>query len=284
MERDTRANSSMTRRGFLSGSLAGSGLTLTTSMLGASAQAAQAPSSNTKSNPTELLASLIWDLVAANRILADQDVLDGYGHVSVRSERDTGRYLLARSMAPEITTADDIMEYDLESNPLDGRGRAMHSERFIHGEIYKARPDVKSVVHFHAPSVVVLSVTGETLRPIYHMAGFIGDGAPLFDVRKAAGKATNMLISDGALGKALSQTLGNHTVALMRGHGAVVVGESLQQAVGRSVYVKVNAEMQVQALGKKVEYLDAEEARLAGVANDSFPKDWDLWKEKAMKR
>jgi ribulose-5-phosphate 4-epimerase/fuculose-1-phosphate aldolase len=279
MERETRL--SMTRRGFLSGP----GLALTSSMLGASAQAvAQAPSNSAKSNPTEALASLIWDLVAANRILADQDVLDGYGHVSVRSERDASRYLLARSMAPEITSADDIMEYDLDSNPLDGRGRAMHSERFIHGEIYRARPDVKSVVHFHAPSVVVLSVSGETLRPIYHMAGFIGDGAPLFDVRKAAGKATNMLISDGALGKALAQTLGNQSVALMRGHGAVVVGESLQQAVGRSVYVKVNAEMQVQVLGKKVEYLDAEEARLAGIANDSFPKDWDLWKEKAMKR
>ncbi|HWF40140.1 MAG TPA: class II aldolase/adducin family protein [Candidatus Acidoferrales bacterium] len=271
---------SITRRGFLSGS----GLALT-AMLGVNEPAAgQNAASGVKTDATEAMASLIWDLVAANRILADQDVLDGYGHVSVRSERDAMRYLLARSMAPEITSADDIMEYDLDSNPIDGRGRAMHSERFIHGEIYKVRPEVKSVVHFHAPSVVLMSVSGETLRPIYHMAGFIGDGAPLFDIRKASGQMTNMLISDGALGRALAQSLGNKPMALMRGHGAVVVGESLQQAVGRSVYVKVNAEMQVQALGKRIEFLEPEEARLAGIMNDSFPKDWDLWKEKAMKR
>ena len=271
---------SITRRGFLSGS----GLALT-AMLGATGPAAaQSVAGGSKADATEATASLIWDLVAANRILADQDVLDGYGHVSVRSERDPMRYLLARSMAPEITTADDIMEYDLDSNPIDGRGRAMHSERFIHGEIYKVRPEVQSVVHFHAPPVVLMSVSGETLRPIYHMAGFIGDGAPLFDIRKASGKMTNMLISDGALGRALAQSLGNKPVALMRGHGAVVVGESLQQAVGRSVYVKVNAEMQVQALGKKIEFLEPEEARLAGIMSDSFPKDWELWKEKAMKR
>jgi len=271
---------SITRRGFLSGS----GLALS-AILGVSEPArGQNAANGSKADATEATASLIWDLVAANRILADQDVLDGYGHVSVRSERDPARYLLARSMAPEITTADDIMEYDLDSSPIDGRGRAMHSERFIHGEIYKVRPEVKSVVHFHAPPVVLMSVSGETLRPIYHMAGFIGDGAPLFDIRKASGKMTNMLVSDGALGRALAQSLGNKPVALMRGHGAVVVGESLQQAVGRSVYVKVNAEMQVQALGKKIEFLEPEEARLAGIMSDSFPKDWELWKEKAMKR
>ena len=276
----TRFLEGITRRRFLSGS----GLAVTSSMLSAAAQAPAQNQAAAKSNEVESMAGLIWDLVAANRILADQDVLDGYGHVSVRNERNPARYLLARSMAPEITTADDIMEYDLDSNPIDGRGRAMHSERFIHGEIYKVRPEVKSVVHFHAPSVVLMSVSGETLRPIYHMAGFIGDGAPLFDIRKAAGQMTNMLISDGALGHALAQALGNKPVALMRGHGAVVVGESLQQAVGRSVYVKVNAEMQVQALGKKIDFLDPEEARLAGIMNDSFPKDWELWKEKAMKR
>ncbi len=132
---------------------------------------------------------------------------------------------------------------------MDGRGRALHSERFIHGEIYKARAEVNSVVHFHAPPVVLMSVSGDTLRPIYHMAGFLG-GAPLFDIRKSAGQPTNMLVSNGALGRALAQTLGNNPAALMRGHGAVVVGESLPQAVGRSVYVKINAEMQVQGSGK----------------------------------
>ena len=129
-----------------------------------------------------------------------------------------------------------------------------------------------------------MSVSGEPLKPIYHMAAYLGDGVPLFDIRKSTGKMTNMLVSDAALGHALAQTLGNQAAALMRGHGAVVVGESLQHAVGRSVYLKVNAEMQVQALGKNIEFLDAEEARLATAATNTFPKDWELWKEKAMKR
>jgi ribulose-5-phosphate 4-epimerase/fuculose-1-phosphate aldolase len=280
MTKDTTGADRITRRGFLSAP----GFALTNAMLAGAAQGAAQNAAGAKTNPVEVLASLIWDLVAANRILADQQVLDGYGHVSVRNDRDPNRYLLARSMAPEITTADDIMEFDLDSNPIDGRGRAMHSERFIHGEIYKARADVRSVVHFHAPSVVLLSVSGEPLRPIYHMAGFLGGGAPLFDIRKSTGRMTSMLISNAVLGQALAQTLGNSTAALMRGHGVVVVGESLQQAVGRSVYVKVNADMQVQALGRNIEYLDPQEAQLASVANDSFPKDWDLWKEKAMKK
>jgi len=281
MGHNTLFEGGITRRGFLSGS----SLTLTSAMLGASPQTGgQKSGGAVKSDTSEALASLVWDLVAANRILADQGVLDGYGHVSARSELDSGRYLLARSMAPEITTADDIMEFDLDSNPIDGRGRAMHSERFIHGEIYKARLDVKAVVHFHAPSVVLMSVSGEPLRPIYHMAAFLGAGVPLFDIRKSSGQMTNMLVSDAALGRALAQTLGNSPVALMRGHGAAVVGESLQQAVGRSVYLKINAEMQVQALGKKIEFLEPEEARLASIATDSFPKDWELWKEKAMRR
>ncbi len=277
-----RWGGAITRRGFLSGS----GLAFTNAVLAAAPQvgAQNAETGAAKSDAAEAMASLIWDLVAANRILADQQVLDGYGHVSVRNEQNPARYLLARSMAPEITTADDIMEFDLDSNPIDGRGRAMHSERFIHGEIYKAREDVKSVVHFHAPPVVLMSVSGEPLRPIYHMAAYLGDGVPLFDIRKSAGKMTNMLVADAALGRALAQTLGNKPAALMRGHGAVVVGESLRHAVGRSVYLKINAEMQVQAFGKNIEYLDAEEARLATAATNTFPKDWELWKEKAMKR
>ena len=282
MNGDIARGVGITRRGFLSGS----GLALTNAVLAAAPQAGaqNAAVGASKSDPAESMASLIWDLVAANRILADQEVLDGYGHVSVRNEQNPSRYLLARSMAPAITTADDIMEFDLDSNPIDGRGRAMHSERFIHGEIYKARADAKSVVHFHAPPVVLMSVSGEPIRPIYHMAAYLGDGVPLFDIRKSAGKITNMLVSDASLGQALAQTLGNKPAALMRGHGAVVVGESLQHAVGRSVYLKINAEMQVQALGKNIEYLDSEEARLATLAANNFPKDWELWKEKAMKR
>lgn len=280
MKPETPVRSGITRRGFLSGS----SLALTAALRAAPQLTAQGSAGAGGPDPLETIASLIWDLVAANRVLADQQVLDGYGHVSVRNARDPNRYLLARSIAPEITTADDIMEFDLDSRPVEGRGRAMHSERFIHGEIYKVRPEVNSVVHFHAPSAVLMSASGEAFRPLYHMAGFLGDGVPLFDIRKSTGQMTNMLILNGALGQALGQTLGNKPAALMRGHGAVVVGESLPQAVGRSVYLKINADMQVQALGKNIEFLDPEEARLAGIANDSFPKDWEMWKEKVMKR
>jgi ribulose-5-phosphate 4-epimerase/fuculose-1-phosphate aldolase len=284
MSRNLLSEGRITRRGFLSGS----GLAISNAVFGdrptANPPGPQAATASYDSVATQDMASLLWDLVAANRILADQQVLDGYGHVSVRHGRDPNRYLLSRSIAPEITTAEDIMEYDLDSNPVDGRGRSMHSERFIHGEIYKVRPEVKSVVHFHAPSVVLMSVSDEQLRPLYHMAAFLGEGVPLFDIRKSTGKATNMLVSDAALGRALAQTLANKAAALMRGHGAVVTGISLPQAVGRSVYLKTNADMQVQVLGKTIEFLDPEEARLASLATDSFPKDWELWKGKAMKR
>jgi ribulose-5-phosphate 4-epimerase/fuculose-1-phosphate aldolase len=281
MERVTLRSNGLTRRGFLSGA----SFVLTDALLGApratGAQAAQTSAGAGNTSLAQDIASQAWDLVAASRILADQGVLDGYGHVTVRHQHDPNRYLMSRSMAPEIVTADDILELDLDSNPVDGRGRAMHSERFIHGEIYKVRSDVKAVIHFHAPSAVLMGVSGEPLRPIYHMAGFIGEGVPLFDIRNAAGD-THLLVSNATLGKALAETLGNKPAALMRGHGAVVVGSSLPQAVGRAVYLTINAELQVQVLGKKIEFLDAEEARLGAIINDGYPKDWEAWKRKAM--
>src|SRR5438552_14940172 len=132
---------------------------------------------------------LIEDLVAANRILADQGVLDGYGHVSARHDHDPNRYLLSRSLAPELVTADDIMEYDLDSNPLDAQGRVLYVERFIHGEIYKARAEVKAIVHNHAPSVIPFGVSTVPLRPLYHMAAFLWEGVPVFEIRDVAGGA-----------------------------------------------------------------------------------------------
>src|SRR5712691_2398209 len=127
--------------------------------------------------------SLVEDLVAAYRILAEHGVIDAYGHVSVRSERDPNRYLLARSLAPEVVAPEDIMEYDLDSNPLDARGRESVRERFIHGEIYKARRDVNAVVHNHSPSVVPFSVTQVAMQPLFHMAAFVGEGIPNFEIR-----------------------------------------------------------------------------------------------------
>src|SRR5499425_377370 len=178
--------------------LAGGATVLTsfTWLRGAQAQAASA-----SAGPAD--PKLIEDLVAANRILVDQGVVDGYGHVSVRHEKAADRYLMSRSIAPELVTAADIMEYDLDSVPVDPRGRTSYLERFIHGEIYRARPDVRAIVHNHSPSVIPFGVTGVPLRPIYHMSAFLGEGVPVFDIRNAGGPATDMLIRDAALGQAL---------------------------------------------------------------------------------
>jgi ribulose-5-phosphate 4-epimerase/fuculose-1-phosphate aldolase len=239
-----------------------------------------APPSAGAANP-----ALIEDLVAANRILVDQGVLDGYGHVSARHDRDANRYLMSRSIAPELVTAGDIMEYDLDSNPVDARGRVSYLERFIHGEIYKARPDVKAVMHSHSPSVIPFGVTGVALRPLYHMGAFLWAGVPVFDIRAASGEMTDMLVRNPALGRALAQTLGTRAVALMRGHGNVVVGDSLPQVVFRGVYTEVNARLQAQAmaLSANVVYLDPEEAKKAEASiAGTLGRPWELWKRKAL--
>ena len=227
-------------------------------------------------------AKLTEDLVAANRILAEHGVVDGYGHVSVRHERDPNRYRLSRSLAPELVAAGDIMEYDLDSNPLDATGRAMYLERFIHGEIYRVRPDVTAIVHHHSPAVIPFAATTAPLRTLYHMSAFVGEGVPVFEIRAAAGM-TDMLIRDAALGRALARTLGQHPAALMRGHGAVVVGANLPLAVGRSIYLELNARLQVQtiALGGDVTYLDPEEVSKV-VAVQDYARAWELWKRKAL--
>src|SRR6185295_14694061 len=197
-----------TRRTFLAAGAAA----FTHAVIARAAYAQAAPVSAGPADP-----KLIEDLVAANRILADQGVVDGYGHVSVRHPADPQRYLMSRSIAPEIVTATDVMEYDLDSNPVDARGRASYLERFIHGEIYRARPDVTAVVHNHSPSVIPFGATGIPLRPLYHMSAFLVGGAPVFDIRAASGAMTDMLVKTPALGAALARTMGSAPVALMRG-------------------------------------------------------------------
>jgi ribulose-5-phosphate 4-epimerase/fuculose-1-phosphate aldolase len=207
--------------------------------------------------------------------------VDGYGHVSARHPTNPDHFYISRWLAPDLVTESDIVELDLDCVPVTGDKRRLYSERFIHSEIYKVRPDVKSIVHTHAPTVVLMGVCGEPLVPIYHMTGFIGAGLPIFDIRKSFGM-TSMLITDAARGKALAETLGNHAGALMRGHGGITVGTNLSHSVGRSVYLKIDAEMQLQVLGRKIESLSPEEARLAEAGNQDFPKDWDLWKRQVM--
>lgn len=225
--------------------------------------------------------ALIADLIAANRILAMENVLDAMGHVSVRHPSRPDRFLLARSMPPELVTAADILELDLDANPVDARGRASYLERFIHSEIYKARRDVNAIVHCHTPSLLPFADSDVPLRAMYHMAAFIADGVPVFDIRQAAGM-TDLLVRDAKLGRALAVSLGNRSAVLMRHHGAVVVATSIPNVVGRSVYLDLNARVQIQtiALGGKATYVDPAEAKLRMTDTNEYARAWDLWKRK----
>jgi ribulose-5-phosphate 4-epimerase/fuculose-1-phosphate aldolase len=227
--------------------------------------------------------SPIADLVIANRILFSEGVLDGFGHVSVRDAANPERFRLARSMAAGLVEARDILEFDLDGEPVDARGRAVFLERFIQSEIYSARPQVKPVVHSHSPNLVPFGVTPVKLQPLYHMTGFLGEGVPVFEIRKVAGRGTNLLITDGKLGRSLAKTLGRKPAALMRGHGSVVVGGTVQQAVYRAIYMELNARLQSEAMRLgRVTYLTAAEAREGAAVNDRMlHRPWELWKRKA---
>jgi HCOMODA/2-hydroxy-3-carboxy-muconic semialdehyde decarboxylase len=225
------------------------------------------------------------DLVAAYRILAAHGVIDAYGHVSLRSPRNPQRYYLARSLAPELVTEADLIEYDLDSRPLDDNGRESVRERFIHGEIFKTRPEVTAVVHNHSPSVIPFSVTGAAMKPIFHMAAFVGGGVPNFEIRDVK-RGTDLLVKTPELGAALAKTLGGHPASLMRGHGAVVVGENLPRAVGRSVYLELSAKLQMQALtlagpGGKITYLDEAEVTASDPVQN-YARAWPMWRAKAL--
>jgi len=226
--------------------------------------------------------ALLADLAAGSRILAAQGVVDGFGHVSMRHPQAPDRFLMARSIAPALVTPEDIIEYDLDSHPCNANGRGSFLERFIHGEIYKARPDVMSVVHSHSPSVIPFGLTGVPMRAMFHNAAFIAAGAPVFDIREKFG-ATDMLVSDGTKGIALAEAMGQKDVVLMRAHGSVACGPTLQTAVFRAVYTEVNARIQhwTQALGggAPIAALDPEEGRLAdGPNRTAGMRAWDLWR------
>jgi ribulose-5-phosphate 4-epimerase/fuculose-1-phosphate aldolase len=228
---------------------------------------------------------LIEDLVAASLILADQAVLDGFGHVSIRHPSDPNRYLLSRNMAPALVTAADILEYDLDSNPVDPRGRRSFLERFIHGEVYKARPDVHAVVHSHSPSVVPFGISTHGLQPVYHMSGFLAAGVPNWDIREAAGGPSSMLVTSGALGRSLAARLGASPVALMRGHCNVVVGPNVKIGVYRAVYTEINARLQLQAqgLGGPLTYLTPQEGAMADeTIMTQIDRPWQLWRKRAL--
>ena len=226
--------------------------------------------------------ALIDDLVTANHILYREGVVDGFGHVSVRSATDPERFFLARSIAPDNVTAADIMEFGLDSEPIDPQSRRVYLERFIHGAIYRARPDVAAIVHSHSPAVIPFGVTGIPLKPVSHMGGFLGTSTPVFEIRDAAGPKSDMLIRSPELGAALARTLGPAPFALMRGHGSVAVGGSLKQVVFRAIYAEANARLQSDAMKLgAVTFLNEHEAANTAAANDvNLDRPWELWKKR----
>jgi ribulose-5-phosphate 4-epimerase/fuculose-1-phosphate aldolase len=232
-------------------------------------------------------ASLIEDLVVANQILFDQGVVDAFGHISVRHDKRPDRFLLARNMAPGRVTAEDIVEFTLDGEAVNANGRRVYLERFIHGEIFRRRPDVMSVVHSHSHAIVPLSVVkGVRLQAIFHMAGFVGQGAPVFEIREAGGDGTDLLISSNMLGAALAKHFDGHDIVLMRGHGSTVVGGSIRQAVYRAVYAELNARYQLEAmrLGEVIYLTAAESAACVKNVEGQVQRPWDLWVEQARAR
>ena len=242
----------------------------------------EAPAQTPSTSVAGVDAALLEDMVIGSRILADFGVLDGFGHISARHPTNPNHFLMARSLAPALVTADDIMEFDLEGNAVDARGRMVFLERFIHSEIYKARPDVMGVVHTHSPGVIPFSVTKVPLRAMFHNPAFLAAGVPVWDIAKDFGE-TNMLVGDSLLGKSLAQTLDDKSVVLMRGHGDVTVGPSVKMAVFRAYYTDVNAKLQSQAiaLGGEVNYLTQGEGEKADKTNFIvLDRIWSLWKSR----
>jgi HCOMODA/2-hydroxy-3-carboxy-muconic semialdehyde decarboxylase len=225
---------------------------------------------------------MIADLAAAARILAARGVVDGFGHVSMRHPDAPDRYLMSRALAPALVVPEDIVEYDLDSTACAGNDRKGFLERFIHGEIYRARPDINSVVHSHSPSVIPFGLTDRPMQAMFHNAAFLAKGVPVFDIARDFGD-TDMLVCDCTKGVALAESLGDKDVALMRAHGSVACGPTLQTAVFRAVYTEVSARVQHWALalsgGGPLAALNAEEGRLADVPNQTAGlRAWDLWR------
>jgi HCOMODA/2-hydroxy-3-carboxy-muconic semialdehyde decarboxylase len=230
---------------------------------------------------------LVEDLVDANRILYHLGVVDGFGHVSARHPTDASRFLISRSMAPALVTAADLMAIHLDGRPVSENAPTAYLERFIHSEIYRARPDVVAIVHSHSAAIIPFSIVpGATLLPVSHMGGFIGEGAPVFEIRNTAGLNSDMLVRTPELGAALAKSLGPRNIVLMRGHGSTVVGFNLRQAVYRAIYAEVNARQQSEALrlGAPI-YLTPGEAMESAKANDGQQdRAWNLWKRAIQER
>ena len=237
-------------------------------------------------SPPPVDQALLDDLVAANHILYTKNIVDGLGHVSARHDKDPNLYVLAAEKAPGLVGREDLAIYDLDSNAQTLKDRRPYNERFIHGEIYKARPDVKSVIHCHTPSLVTFCVCQVPLRPLYHMSGFLGCGVARFEIREFAKEATDMLVSSPQLGASLAKVLADKQIVLMRGHGATMAGQSVKHAVYRAIYAALNAIMQMDAMRMgEISFLSDQEAMKGMDINDRFvERSWALWKLEAAQK
>lgn len=225
---------------------------------------------------------MLDDLVSANRILAAEGIVDGFGHVSMRHPDAPDRYFISRSIAPAQVTRKDLVEMTLDSEAVDPDAPPSYLERFIHGEVYKARPEVTSVVHSHSPTVIPFANSKTPLRAMMHIAGFLAGRVPVFDIKDKFGP-TNMLVANGDQGAALAEILGDRPVALMRGHGNVVTGENIKLAVARAIYTEVNARMQLASrnLDGPITFIDEAEGRQCeAMLAATCDRPWNLWKQK----
>jgi len=225
-------------------------------------------------------ADLIDDLVSANRILYAQKVVDGFGHVSARDPARPDRFYLSRSKAPGTVTAQDVLAFDLTGEPIEPSSHKLYLERYIHSALYAERSDVMAVVHSHSPAVIPFGITPIRLQPVFHIGGFLAPIVPVFEIRDAAGPASDLLIRNQELGVALARSLGQRAVVLMRGHGSTAVGTSIPQAVFRAIYTEVNARLQADAMRMgPINFLTAQEATAAAATNDKvIDRIWCLWK------
>jgi ribulose-5-phosphate 4-epimerase/fuculose-1-phosphate aldolase len=231
----------------------------------------------------EIDTDIVADLVLAYKILVNEAVLDSFGHISARSAANPERFLLPRAMPPSLVAADDVLEFSIEtSQPIDPRGRRVNGERYLHGEIYKARPDVAAIVHSHSQAVIPFSITSVSLRPVIVQAGFMPLQIPNFEIRESRGNGGGMQITDQARGAALAKTLGNNPLAIMRGHGNVVVGSSVKQATVFAAYTDINARMQAQAMQLDSNIVVMDEPELFGPSEFDINRPWENFRQKLL--
>ena len=232
----------------------------------------------------EVYANAMRNVVIANRILARENVVDAYGHVSMRNPKDPEKYLMSRSRSPELVTLEDIIEFTLDGEAIND-DRTPYAERHIHGAIYEARPDIQSVVHNHSHAVIPFGVTPVPLRPVAHVGASIGQELPIWDIRKKFGQ-TNLLVVNMEQGRDLAKELADNKVVLMRGHGCAVVGTSVEGAVMTSIYLQVNAQLLQDTLNmsSEVEYLSEQEIELCAetfLSDFSIKRAWEYFQRRA---